>query len=98
MAPGIYRESVRVTTPSLTIRGLDRNTTILDGGFELVHGIQVVGFWTNELGGASDQLLYVLAYDDLDEALALQNGVPQGLASSIFTTDLREAERFLADQ
>jgi aldehyde dehydrogenase (NAD+) len=41
-------------------------------------------------------ILYVLTYGDLDEALALQNGVPQGLASSIFTTDLREAERFLA--
>ena len=41
-------------------------------------------------------ILYVLAYRDLDEAIALQNGVPQGLASSIFTTDLREAERFLA--
>jgi aldehyde dehydrogenase (NAD+) len=41
-------------------------------------------------------ILYVLAYRDLDEALELQNGVPQGLASSIFTTDLREAERFLA--
>ena len=39
-------------------------------------------------------LLYVLSYDDFDEAVALQNGVPQGLASSIFTTDLREAERF----
>src|SRR6187455_720252 len=41
-------------------------------------------------------ILYVLTYRDLDEAFALQNGVPQGLASSIFTTDLREAERFLA--
>jgi aldehyde dehydrogenase (NAD+) len=41
-------------------------------------------------------VLYVLAYDDFDEAVALQNGVPQGLASSIFTNDLREAERFLA--
>ena len=41
-------------------------------------------------------IVYVLTYGDLDEALALQNGVPQGLASSIFTTDLREAERFLA--
>jgi aldehyde dehydrogenase (NAD+) len=41
-------------------------------------------------------ILYVLAYNELDEAIALQNGVPQGLASSIFTTDLREAERFLA--
>ena len=41
-------------------------------------------------------LLYVLTYSDPEEAIALQNGVPQGLASSIFTTDLREAERFLA--
>jgi aldehyde dehydrogenase (NAD+) len=39
-------------------------------------------------------LLYVLAYDDLDEAIAINNDVPQGLASSIFTRDLREAERF----
>jgi aldehyde dehydrogenase (NAD+) len=41
-------------------------------------------------------ILYVLTYSTLDEAIAIQNGVPQGLASSIFTTDLREAERFLA--
>jgi aldehyde dehydrogenase (NAD+) len=41
-------------------------------------------------------ILYALTYAELDEAIALQNGVPQGLASSIFTTDLREAERFLA--
>src|SRR4249919_1696173 len=41
-------------------------------------------------------LLYVLTYAEPEEAIAIQNGVPQGLASSIFTTDLREAERFLA--
>lgn len=41
-------------------------------------------------------VLYVLVYDDFDEAIALQNGVTQGLASSVFTNDLREAERFLA--
>jgi L-aminoadipate-semialdehyde dehydrogenase len=41
-------------------------------------------------------LLYVLGYDDWDEAIALHNDVPQGLASSIFTNDLREAERFMA--
>ena len=41
-------------------------------------------------------ILYVLTYDQLDEAIALNNGVPQGLSSAIFTTDLREAERFLA--
>ena len=39
-------------------------------------------------------ILYVLKYSDLDEAIALQNGVPQGLSSSIFTTDLREVETF----
>jgi aldehyde dehydrogenase (NAD+) len=39
-------------------------------------------------------ILYVLAYDDFTEAVHLQNDVPQGLASSIFTTDLREAEAF----
>jgi aldehyde dehydrogenase (NAD+) len=41
-------------------------------------------------------ILYVLAYDDLDEAIALNNAVPQGLSSSIFTGDQREAERFIA--
>jgi aldehyde dehydrogenase (NAD+) len=41
-------------------------------------------------------ILYVLTYDELDEAIALNNEVPQGLSSSIFTTDIREAERFMA--
>jgi aldehyde dehydrogenase (NAD+) len=41
-------------------------------------------------------LLYVMRYDDFDEAVAIHNDVPQGLASSVFTNDLREAERFLA--
>ncbi|NCU67598.1 aldehyde dehydrogenase family protein [Acidovorax sp. 210-6] len=41
-------------------------------------------------------ILYVLTCTSLDEAIALQNGVPQGLSSAIFTTDLREAERFLS--
>ena len=41
-------------------------------------------------------ILYVLRYRDFEEAMALNNAVPQGLSSSIFTTDLREAERFLS--
>lgn len=41
-------------------------------------------------------ILYVFAYDDLSEVIALQNAVGQGLSSSIFTTDLREAEYFLS--
>jgi len=41
-------------------------------------------------------ILYVVDYVEFDDALALHNGVPQGLSSSIFTLDAREAERFTA--
>jgi aldehyde dehydrogenase (NAD+) len=41
-------------------------------------------------------ILYVLSYTTLDEAIALQNAVPQGLSSAIFTLSLREAEQFLS--
>ena len=41
-------------------------------------------------------ILYVLTYDHFDEAIALQNDVPQGLSSCIFTLNLREAETFLS--
>ncbi|MFI5161720.1 MAG: aldehyde dehydrogenase family protein [Sphingobacteriales bacterium] len=41
-------------------------------------------------------ILYLIKYTDLDEAIALQNGVPQGLSSSIMTNNLREAEQFLS--
>ena len=41
-------------------------------------------------------ILYVLRYRELGEAIALNNSVIQGLSSSIFTNDLREAERFLS--
>jgi aldehyde dehydrogenase (NAD+) len=41
-------------------------------------------------------ILYVLTYSELDEAIALNNAVAHGLASSIFTSDQREAEEFMA--
>jgi aldehyde dehydrogenase (NAD+) len=41
-------------------------------------------------------ILYVLRYSELEEAIALNNAVVQGLSSSIFTNDLREAERFMS--
>ena len=41
-------------------------------------------------------ILYVMGYDTLDEAITLQNDVPQGLSSCIFTLDMREAETFLS--
>ncbi len=41
-------------------------------------------------------ILYLLEYSDIKEAIALQNGVPQGLSSAIFTDSIRTAESFLA--
>jgi len=41
-------------------------------------------------------ILYVMSFRDIEEAVAMQNDVRQGLSSSIFTTDLRQAEYFLS--
>lgn len=54
----------------------------------------------NRLPIAQDEtfapILYIFTYREFDEAIALQNGVDQGLSSSIFTGDAREAEVFLS--
>lgn len=43
-------------------------------------------------------ILYIMKYSDLSEAIAIQNGVPQGLSSAIMTDSVREAERFLSHE
>lgn len=43
VSPGVYKEGVDVTTNNLTIRGVDRNTVILDGEFKQTNGIRVLG-------------------------------------------------------
>jgi aldehyde dehydrogenase (NAD+) len=43
-------------------------------------------------------ILYVLKYKTIEEAIAIQNGVPQGLSSSIFTNSMREMELFLSHE
>lgn len=42
-------------------------------------------------------ILYLIRYRTIEDAIALNNGVPQGLSSAIFTENLREAERFLSE-
>ncbi len=42
-------------------------------------------------------ILYVMQYKTMEEAIALQNGVPQGLSSAVFTNSLKEAELFLSN-
>lgn len=44
---------------------LNRRFAEITNGYFAKHGIKIVGFWTNELGGSSDQLIYMLAYDSL---------------------------------
>ena len=41
-------------------------------------------------------MLYLIPYEDIDEAIAMQNGVVQGLSSAIFTDNLQTAEYFLS--
>ena len=41
-------------------------------------------------------ILYIMKYREMDQAIALNNDVPQGLSSSIFTNDVREAEIFMS--
>ena len=41
-------------------------------------------------------ILYIMSYTNIDDAIAMQNGVPQGLSSAIMTNNLREAEKFLS--
>jgi len=41
-------------------------------------------------------ILYVMKYETIEDAIAMQNNVPQGLSSSIFTTNMREMELFLS--
>ena len=51
---------------------------------------------TNSMEEVFAPLLNCFEYAELEDAIARQNAVPQGLSSAIFTTDLREAERFLS--
>jgi hypothetical protein len=43
VSPGVYNESVNITTAGVTLRGTDRNTVILDGEFKLENGVRVLG-------------------------------------------------------
>jgi aldehyde dehydrogenase (NAD+) len=81
---------------------------VLCGGKRLTGAAHAGGFYVSpciieaENGWAVVQhetfapILYVMSYRTLDEAIALNNAVPQGLSSAIFTHDLREAEVFLS--
>jgi aldehyde dehydrogenase (NAD+) len=78
----------------------------IHGGECVTQGVPVGGYYVRpalvEIGAEAAILqqetfapiLYVIRYRDLDEAIRIHNGVPQGLASAILTRDVREAEQF----
>jgi len=104
---GDPRESGTLIGPLIEEAAFDGMKAVLGDAIERVEAVPG-GFYVRpaivEMDGQSGSvlketfapILYVLRYRDLDEAIALNNAVPQGLSSSIFTTDLREAERFMS--
>jgi aldehyde dehydrogenase (NAD+) len=107
MGPLIDKGSVDMVQHSIQ-RLKDEGGEVLYGG-ERLNGAQYPGgcYMTPCLANAKPDfeivrhetfgpLLYLLTYREFDEAIAIQNGVPQGLTSAIFTNDMREAERFLS--
>ena len=76
--------------------GIERVDAVPDGCYVRPAIVEVDAQQGSVLQETFAPILYVLRYRDLDEAIALQNNVVQGLSSSIFTNDLREAERFLS--
>lgn len=80
----------------------------VSGGMRVVEGMPSAAYYLrpalvempNQVGPVVEEtfapILYLMKYRGLDEAIALHNAVAQGLASSIFTNDLREAELFLS--
>jgi aldehyde dehydrogenase (NAD+) len=104
---GDPREPDTLIGPLIDEAAFDGMKRVLGGGIQRVHAVPG-GFYVRpaivevdaQEGSVLQEtfapILYVLRYRDLDEATALNNGVPQGLSSSIFTNDLREAERFMS--
>jgi aldehyde dehydrogenase (NAD+) len=76
------------------------------GGERVTDGVPAGGYYVRpavvEIGSEADiiqketfaPILYIIRYRDLDDAIRIHNNVPQGLASAILTSDMREAERF----
>jgi aldehyde dehydrogenase (NAD+) len=104
---GDPRNSDTLVGPLIDEAAFDGMKRVLGGSIERVEAVPG-GFYVrpavvevDEQSGTVLQetfapILYVLRYREFEEALALNNAVPQGLSSSIFTNDVREAELFVS--
>ena len=77
--------------------------TVLFGGEHLHDNyvvpalVEVENHFANVQKETFAPILYLIKYKTMDEAIVIQNGVPQGLSSAIFTTNLKESEYFLSN-
>jgi aldehyde dehydrogenase (NAD+) len=76
--------------------GIERVEAVPGGFYVRPALVEVDGQEGSVLRETFAPILYLLRYRELDEAIAIHNAVPHGLSSSIFTSDLREAERFIS--
>jgi len=104
---GDPREPETLVGPLIDEAALDGMNRALDGKAERVEAVEGGHYVRPALVEVEAQkgvvlqetfapILYVLRYRDFGEAIALNNNVVQGLSSSIFTNNLKEAERFLS--
>lgn len=104
----LVSEAAFVNMQQAITRAQDEGGTLLTGGSKIEisdsnHGCYVCPAVVRISADASiikqetfAPLLYLISYESLDEAISIQNDVPQGLSSAIFTQDIVEAEQFLS--
>ena len=109
MGPLIYRRSLKMYLDSIEKINKEGGKEVVVGG-ELSGNKYQSGCYVkpaiyevkNEFSIVQDEtfapILYLIKYSTLDEAIRIQNDVPQGLSSSIMTKDLSESEQFLSAQ
>jgi aldehyde dehydrogenase (NAD+) len=109
MGPLIDKEAVEIMMTALeTVK--KQGGKIIYGGNRHTEGNCGDGFFVEPTIVTTDKqiqimcdetfapILYIIKYKNLDEALEIHNGVPQGLSSAMFTTNLLSAERFLSHE
>lgn len=107
VGPLIDKDAVAMYQNAIEEIGKQGGKVILEGGVLTGEGYEsgcyvkpVIAEASNELQIVQEEtfapILYLMKYNDIDEAIAIQNGVVQGLSSAIMTTNMREAENFLS--
>ena len=104
MGPLVTKQAVDQMQAALTQARAEGGEVVHGGGLRPDIGPQFVEPAIVRMPGQTDvvrqetfaPILYILEYDQFDEALALHNGVPQGLSSAVFTESMRAAEEFLS--